>query len=328
MRVDRELVCDALALSYGREQENQRYGETIIKLLEGFGRPAWMPGIAGVVGNKKCMKERIRMIAKFKKTNRGFGLAAALFVSIGLITLTDTQADTPQPGKGLIGTWVLVGVPDNIGAAPGAGSRVKLITDGSFSVTQTEPENGNTIVHHGGTWTLRGNEYSETVDYADTSTTNLVKKTFKFNIKIENDQLTSIGDGNPWKEVWKRVKTDSPKLVKTDPTSLQGTWHGKEFGPNSAGTVALIIHGSNLEFRGADTNEWYKATFSIFDSAPKQLVAKITDCPSSDYVGATACAIFQLQDGTLTVTGNEPGYPVVPGNFEAPSARKFVFKRD
>ena len=37
MRVDRELACDALALSYAKEEENQPYGRTIIKLLEGFG---------------------------------------------------------------------------------------------------------------------------------------------------------------------------------------------------------------------------------------------------------------------------------------------------
>ncbi|HEX4264282.1 MAG TPA: M56 family metallopeptidase [Verrucomicrobiae bacterium] len=328
MRVDRELACDALALSYGREEEHQRYGRTIIKLLEGFGRPAWMPGMAGAVGNKKCMKERIRMIAKFKKTKRGFGLAAALFAGIGLITLTDAQADTSQPGKDLIGTWVLVGEPGNIGAVPAAGGRVKLITDRSWSVTQTDPESENTIYHHGGTWALQGNEYSETVDYADAVTKNLIKKTFKFTIKIENDQLTLTGIGNPWKEVWKRVKTDSLKPLKTETTSLQGTWHGKELGSGSTGTVSLVVRGSNLEFRGANTNEWYHATFSIFDSAPKQLVAKITDCASSDYVGTTACAIFRLQDGTLTLTGNEPGYPIAPGSFEAPGTRTMVFKRD
>ena len=41
MRVDRELACDALALSYASAEESQPYGRTIIKLLESFGGSAW-----------------------------------------------------------------------------------------------------------------------------------------------------------------------------------------------------------------------------------------------------------------------------------------------
>jgi beta-lactamase regulating signal transducer with metallopeptidase domain len=70
MRVDRELACDALALSYAKEEENQPYGRTIIKLLEGFGCSTWAPSMAGTVENRNQMKERISMIAKFRKTSQ------------------------------------------------------------------------------------------------------------------------------------------------------------------------------------------------------------------------------------------------------------------
>ena len=78
MRVDRELACDALALSYAKEEENQPYGRTIIKLLEGFGCSAWAPSMAGTVENKNQMKERISMIAKFRKTSHGPALAGGV----------------------------------------------------------------------------------------------------------------------------------------------------------------------------------------------------------------------------------------------------------
>jgi len=91
MRVDRELACDALALSYAKEEENQGYGRTIIKLLEGFGCSAWGPSLAGTVENRRQMKERIRMIAQFHGSNRGFAVAALLFIGLGLVTLTDAQ---------------------------------------------------------------------------------------------------------------------------------------------------------------------------------------------------------------------------------------------
>jgi beta-lactamase regulating signal transducer with metallopeptidase domain len=91
MRVDRELACDALALSYAAEEENRPYGRTIIKLLEGFGGSAWAPSLAGTVETKNQMKERISMIAKFKRTSGVPALAGVLFIGLGLVTLTDAQ---------------------------------------------------------------------------------------------------------------------------------------------------------------------------------------------------------------------------------------------
>jgi beta-lactamase regulating signal transducer with metallopeptidase domain len=324
MRVDRELACDALALSYARADENQPYGRTIIKLLESFGRSTWAPSLAGAVENKNQMKERITMIAKFEKTNRGLALAVMLFATLGLVTLTDAQPVGSQLGKDLIGTWVCVGTPGQVGEAPAAGGRLKVVTENQWSLTQTDAKSGATNFHHGGTWTLNGDEYAEAVEYANANTADLVKRTFKFTVKVEGDTLTMIGIGNPWKEVWKRVKSEAIKPLKPD--SIQGKWRGKEAG--ETGTCSLVLQGSTLEFQGADTNEWYKATFSAYDTTPKQLVVFITDCPMPQYVGRTAYAIYQLENGTLTVTGNEPGNPTVPAGFDASGARKLVFKQE
>jgi beta-lactamase regulating signal transducer with metallopeptidase domain len=326
MRVDRELACDALALRYASEEENQRYGSTIIKLLESFGRPARAPSLAAAVENKNQLKERIQMIAKFKKTNRGLALAATLFAGLALVTFTDAQPATPQGEKDLHGTWVLVGRPGTVGAPPAAGGRVKLIAGSHWSVTQANPQTGATIFHHGGTFALNGDEYVESVEDANDSTAELVGKTFKFTIKMEGDTLTLIGIGNPWKEVWKRVKPDSSKPRKTEAAELQGKWRGHEAG--ESGTCSLLLQGSKLEYHGADTNEWYKANISYYDTTPKQAVVTITDCPFAQFVGATSYTIYQLQDGTLTITGNEPGFPAAPSSFDASEARKIVFKRE
>src|SRR5437667_11569040 len=48
MRADREMACDALALARMEQGEGQRYGETIVKLLEGLVRPAPTPGSVGI----------------------------------------------------------------------------------------------------------------------------------------------------------------------------------------------------------------------------------------------------------------------------------------
>jgi beta-lactamase regulating signal transducer with metallopeptidase domain len=100
LRADRELACDALALSCARVGERESYGLTIIKLLEGFGQPAWGPNVAGILESKQQMKERITMIAKFHKTDRGLTLAVLLLAGLAAVTLTDAQTQTQQkPAK-------------------------------------------------------------------------------------------------------------------------------------------------------------------------------------------------------------------------------------
>ncbi len=92
MRGDQELACDALALGQAREAENRPYGQTMIKLLEGFSRPAVVPGLVGILEDKHQMKRRISMIAKFRKTNRWPVLAVSASAVLALITLTDPPA--------------------------------------------------------------------------------------------------------------------------------------------------------------------------------------------------------------------------------------------
>jgi beta-lactamase regulating signal transducer with metallopeptidase domain len=149
MRVDRELACDALALSYAQEEENRPYGRTIIKLLEGFGGSAWAPSLAGTVESKNQMKERISMIAKFRRTNRVPALAGALFIGLGLVTLTDAQTAGKSPARNAAG-----GRPPNI-----------IATSPPVGATDVDPGLKEIIVTFdqdmggGMSWTGGGSEY-------------------------------------------------------------------------------------------------------------------------------------------------------------------------
>ncbi|MBI2948866.1 MAG: M56 family metallopeptidase [Verrucomicrobia bacterium] len=71
MAADREVAADALALSRAPDGDPQPYGQTIIKLLESFTRPAVLPGLVGILEDKQQMKRRIAMIANSKKLRRG-----------------------------------------------------------------------------------------------------------------------------------------------------------------------------------------------------------------------------------------------------------------
>jgi hypothetical protein len=120
-----------------------------------------------------------------------------------------TSGGTKQPAKlakDLIGAWVLVGTPDNVGEAPKSGARLKFFTGKHWVVTQPEPETGKVVFHHGGIYTLDGDNYAETIEYATDNSAELIKKTYKFKIKVEGDTYTQIGVDNPFSEVWKRAK--------------------------------------------------------------------------------------------------------------------------
>lgn len=91
MRVDREFACDAMALGYTGREHKTRYGETIIRLVEQFSRPAWAPGIVGIAEDKEQIKRRIQMIAQWPNRKTWRALAATLVVTLGVITFTDAQ---------------------------------------------------------------------------------------------------------------------------------------------------------------------------------------------------------------------------------------------
>ena len=105
-----------------------------------------------------------------------------------------------------MGTWVWVGRRGKVGEIPAAGGRLKFRTGKHWTTTHTDSETGRVVMHDGGTYTLDGDNYTETIEYANDSTARDIGKTFMFTVKVEGDTMTQIGVGNPYTEVWKRVK--------------------------------------------------------------------------------------------------------------------------
>jgi formylglycine-generating enzyme required for sulfatase activity/Zn-dependent protease with chaperone function len=92
MRTDREMACDALVLSLSPGKENKQYGRIIIKLTEGFSRPALLPSLVGILENNHQIKRRITMIAKFKKSKQWPVLALLALAGLAIVSLTDAQS--------------------------------------------------------------------------------------------------------------------------------------------------------------------------------------------------------------------------------------------
>jgi hypothetical protein len=109
------------------------------------------------------------------------------------------------PGE-LTGTWVMEVKPGGDGDSRALGDGLKFCVGGYWCVTQADAKTGVVIVHHGGTYQVKGNEYSESVEYANPVSLELIGHTFKFTLKLKGDTLGLTGIGNPWNEVWKRAQ--------------------------------------------------------------------------------------------------------------------------
>lgn len=101
MRAEREAACDAYVVAAcGGERESRNYGDAVVDLLAFSARVHWLPGVAGILEDKKEMKRRIAMIATFKKYPRWTSvLAMALLAVLGIATLTDAQPATDSKSR-------------------------------------------------------------------------------------------------------------------------------------------------------------------------------------------------------------------------------------
>lgn len=151
---------------------------------------------------------------RFTKTSRISVLMMTLLVC-AVLPAVHIKAQDSAPASSaissklseqLIGTWVLVGRPDKTFEAPAAGGRLQFFTGKHWLITQADPATGKVIFHHGGSYTLDGGQMAKMVEYANENTAALIKETHKFEIKVDGDTMTQTGIGNPWTEVWKRLK--------------------------------------------------------------------------------------------------------------------------
>ncbi len=106
--------------------------------------------------------------------------------------------------KQLLGAWGLVGSPAAEGE-PEKG-RFKFLGLHHWSTTQTNPETGEIVYHHGGIYTLEGDEYTETVLFATGTSAGQLGRSYKFKIKVEGDTFIQTGVDNPYSEKWVRLK--------------------------------------------------------------------------------------------------------------------------
>ena len=101
IRQDREVACDALALSFLHPKEYKKYGKVIIDLIESYSSPVQLPGMIGIVNDGSNIKKRIAMISVFKKNTYKLSITAIVLLLIfGVVFLTSAGEDVVVEGSG------------------------------------------------------------------------------------------------------------------------------------------------------------------------------------------------------------------------------------
>jgi hypothetical protein len=146
-------------------------------------------------------------------------LAVVLFSSGCATQSAGARRSNSRLDRQMIGSWVQVGRPGDIGEAPARGGRFKYRTGTHWIVFSVEPSSGLVTENFGGTYTMNENEYVETQTFADAKWLGDNGKSFTFLVRIDGELMTQTGVGNPFNEVWKRVKAGpaEPKRLKPAP---------------------------------------------------------------------------------------------------------------
>jgi beta-lactamase regulating signal transducer with metallopeptidase domain len=247
------------------------------------------------------------------------GLIAANLSSVATPARADDGTNSGGPSsdlsKQLIGTWVLVGSPDHIGQVPEAGGRYKFYSGKYFCMTQADPERKVVMFHHGGTYTVSGHEYSETITYANPSTIQFIGRTNgHFNIKIEGDLLELVGIDNGNKEAWRRLAPAADVNSSPIAARMMGAWvlvgapgHvGKA--PESNGRIKFITAGgwcdTESDPKTSIVMNHHGGTWTFEDKTYVQTV-DYADPGTLSFVGHSFKFKPKLKGDTLTLIGVE-----------------------
>ena len=103
-RVDREISRDRMVLLVAGVSEANRYGRTLIRLIEQVSRPRESAGVLAIVGDKRALRRRVAMIARYDGRRSIWGLLAVVAVaSIGLTGARGQEKSSKRPRPAGVG---------------------------------------------------------------------------------------------------------------------------------------------------------------------------------------------------------------------------------
>ena len=124
-----------------------------------------------------------------------------------------TQPEAVTKSNSLLGTWELTSYKYGDQQAFSSPSehtrRIKTITDTHYIWFQIDTSTKEIQNGAGGSYSLVGDTYTESTDFAMEGMVNYLDEKHAFTVRVEGDKLTQTGalsDGLKIEEVWHRVK--------------------------------------------------------------------------------------------------------------------------
>lgn len=150
------------------------------------------------------------------------GLIGLVWICIGLTALVvGLRADDATKEKSLrsrlVGTWRMASMKVNgqENDLPKSAVTYKHVTPAGFMWLSHEKDTGKVFRAAGGTYTLRGDTYTEKVEYGMGEDFEVIKNAeHPFTAQVEGDTWHHIGklaNGTTLEEVWERVKPSEPR---------------------------------------------------------------------------------------------------------------------
>ena len=128
-RADREIACDAAALAAAGGHSNRAYGETILRLLQHLSGRSSIPGLVGILEDKRQLHRRMKMIASFTPSRRPFA-AMGLMAILAMVGLTDAQV-APTPAAPIADAATPAISSENVAVPQPASPSVLFLIDGA-----------------------------------------------------------------------------------------------------------------------------------------------------------------------------------------------------
>ena len=130
---------------------------------------------------------------------------------------TSTAPTSADLRTALVGTWKMASMKINgeDSDLPAEAVTYKHVTPGGFTWLSYHKDTGEVFRAAGGTYTLKGDSYTEKIEYGMSSDFNVIKNgTHTFKCRIEGDTWHHTGqlsNGTKLEEQWTRVKPAAAK---------------------------------------------------------------------------------------------------------------------
>jgi hypothetical protein len=318
MRIDREPATDAMVLSRTGEEEKERYGLMLIKLLEHFNQRHSLPTLVGILEDKDQFKRRFALIARFTRGAYGWSVLGVLLIGILAVACltkakaTETPSAPPEQSQTYLEVTYLQ-TPTAMAVFPGGGTipndyAKKLLQDPKNRATKISDVPLTVGVNTVKGKTPSGFDFTINLNWKGP----LSSKAQDLNIKEE-----WLNTGNPATHVSYGIDF-KPSLCKDESFLIAGPWKTRE----TSNLIINLFDGPSDPPQKADEDGGVKTTSATLPAAAdKGADAQSPDTSANPGAASTSMTlarlVLALHDGAKSIPADHQRLQILKGFYGA-----------